>query len=486
MPTPSLEKAAAIAELAKKNGGVFVFATRDADLVHQENASAEIAKTPFAEFSCAECGSHVHGVKADGMTPFCVVCGHHETKLVETSKPKIPSDSELAHLSCASCGTIHAFAPELAHTIGSHLHCTACGTEMKTHADLDEMDTGLPDVDDMELVDVGDDMDEEISETTMDEPSDKASDTLTEDPVDTVTTTQDEPNAKPDEVEEDPVNPGTTQQEVIAEGEEVDVDMMDDLEGEGEGENLSFAFFGEKAAIVDVERMQILATLTPADAGENASMMQTQHFVQSVAHTIKTQGLKKACATYGFKPAKVKVKLNTVASKKVTASVEAHTKALETARAEVMEDVDHALQIAVAGFAGNFWRNQTDPLKVALLAEARAIGLKNPQQFVDRLFKEHSVASMKQVVELAKDLLKKSPESRNALAEAIDLASYQPMVTKAAEGENEADDEENDEEESAVATIATPVAEVSNAPIRPTFQSPELNQILGERKSLFK
>lgn len=497
MPTPSLEKAAAVAELSKKHGGLFVFATRSAKLLSHENASAEIAKHKFAEHACADCGTHFEMVKADAMQPFCVTCGSEHVKVLAEVKPKVPGDSELASVPCSCCGTKTVIRPELASVAGS-IHCTACGTAMtlkKATADveIDGQDNPVVDADDLDLVDLEEDpIGEETAENTQDNPETEAP-ALSPDAVAPTTTTQEsDPEAKTADLPADPVEPNTTLQDPAPEvseaddGEDnlddgenfdaIDVDMVDELDGDDDVE-LSFVHIGKDVHLIG--KQQIVATLTEEAAGDNAGIMHTEEFRRAVAHSIGTLGLKKAVAQYGFKPATLKVKLDKTFAKKVEASVEKKAKELSAAQSEVFEDVAQALDISAAGFAGNFWRNKADPLKVALANELKAVGVKNSAQFVDRVFAAHGVAHIQQVLELAKELIKKPVEARNALAQAIDLAKYQPMVVKASdESEDEMEDEDTEEDDDVLA-VATPVSEPVVASTSNRSKSPYRSQALA-------
>lgn len=502
MPTPSLEKAAAVAELSKKHGGLFVFATRSAKLLSHENASAEIAKHKFAEHACSDCGTHFEMVKADAMQPFCVTCGSEHVKVLAAVKPKVPGDSELASVPCSCCGTKTVIRPELASVAGS-IHCTACGTAMtlkKATADveIDGQDGPVVDADDLDLIDIEEDpLGEETAENTQENPESDPK-PLTTDPVAPATTTQEtNTETKPTELPADPVAPTTTLQDpapVVSEAEDgdeeslddgdfdpIEVDMVDELDGD-EGVELSFVHIGKNVHLVG--KQQIVATLTEEAAGDNAGIMHTEEFRRAVAHSIGSLGLKKAVAQYGFKPATVTVKVNKTFAKKVEASVKERAKELSAAQSEVFEDVSQCLDISAAGFAGNFWRNKADPLKAALANELKAVGVKNSTQFVDRVFASHGIAHMQQVLELAKELIKKPPEARNALAQAIDLAKYQPMVVKASD-DGDADEEldEDTEDEDDVLAVATlisePVVASTSNHSKSPYRSPVIASILG-------
>lgn len=491
MPKPSsIEKAAA---LSKKTGGLFVFATIDHSLVERENASAEIAKYSFAEFACGGCGGHFHHPKADGLQPHCIVCGHDDTKLIAASKPSVPRDSELSFLTCNSCGADNTFHQDLA-TACSKMHCVVCGTTLlASDMDLLTEPSPAPEADDMELVDIDDSIDV-VAETTQDPASDNVGKPLTPDAVAPSTTTQDAPSDKPSgEVPADPVNPGTTLQDpiapkqVTAEDEEIEVDFTEDLDLDDSSE-LSFLATGDTLCLM--AKNQIIATLSEVDAGDNKDMLQTSQLRQAIAHTIQSQGLQKAIAHYGFKPVKMKIGLAKVLSKKIEARVAESAKVLATARDEVFQEVNQSLDIAAAGFATNFWRNKADPLKQALAAELRAVGVRNPQTLIDRVYANHAVASIHQVVELARELITKPVEARNGLAQAIDLARYQPMVVKASD-DSDADDADEDNEddedsEEALVTVATPVHESVTASARPSvYRDKALASILGSESLPF-
>lgn len=501
MATPSLEKAAAVAKLSKKHGGLFVFATRSTKLLASENASAEIAKHKFAEHACNDCGTHFEMAHVKSMQPFCVTCGSEHVKVLSASKTKIPADSELASATCSCCGTKAVIRPELAAVAGS-IHCTVCGTSMKLKADAEGEgeDETVPsetvDADDLELVDVDDEpVEEETAEQTQGEPGTEMS-PLNPDPVNPVTTTQ-QPGVVDgnEELPRDPDDKTTNTQQVQVANEvggedvgvgldDVDVNMVDELDG-NEDVELSFVHIDKNVHLIG--KQQIVATLSEADAGDNAEMMHTEQFRKAVAHSIETLGLKKAVAQYGFKPAIVKIPLKKTFAKAVEASVAKHTKALSTAQREVFEDVSQCLDISAAGFAGNFWRGKVDPLKAALANELKSVGVKNSTVFIDRVFASHAVAHVQQVIELAKEIIKKPVEARNALAQAIDMAKYQPMVVKAADESQDEDlddqvaDEDGEDEVLSVARIveSEPVVASSTSNQSTPYRSPELARILG-------
>ena len=76
---PDLIKASQVSAAAKKVGGVYVVATRNQQLPQEENASAQIAEYPLAEYSCKECAT-VFSANA-GMTAHCLTCGNRNKRI---------------------------------------------------------------------------------------------------------------------------------------------------------------------------------------------------------------------------------------------------------------------------------------------------------------------------------------------------------------------------------------------------------------------
>lgn len=477
---PDLAKAAALAAVAKKNGGVFVFATRDANLPSVDNVSAEIAQYPFAEVQCASCGSQFHAPEVAGMQHHCVTCGHGECKVVKaSSEPTIASDEKLTYLTCAKCSTHNLFDIAVA-SIGDHVHCVVCAEAMLTKADVmvdmpgeTIVDTTPVDVDDMELLDLGDEI-EESTTTNEDETGVPANPKpLTEDPVAPL-----DKDVNTQVPLTEPVKMATSDADELPDNDpqSVDMDMMDVLDDDAA---LSFVYTADKVSLVSEDR--VIATLTEATAGEHAGTLQTEEFRNAVAHSVATLGLKKTVAQYKMKPVTIKVPVAKVIAKQVAAKVEAETASLSAKGDSYAEDFQQALEIAAAGYAGNFWRNKQDPLKASLVSELSAAGHKNPQRLVDRVMAAHAIPQLREIVALARELAKKPVEARNGLAEAIDLAKYQPMVTAAEDDTDEdTDDEDEEEDEEDVATVATPVVATAHLNGSSPYKTGALQSILGD------
>lgn len=526
-------RAAEFASVAKKTGGVFVFASRDANFPHQENASAVIAQHKFAAHRCRSCASEFSHVRAQGYQPYCVTCGSEEVDIGNDVNLDIPTDDKLNAVVCGTCNTIHAFQAEVASM--GHVHCASCGSKIKTAAEADadpgndlpanpgEMNPGDAETaDDLDLTTLDDDEDETADLFDSTDDTEQFPEGL-DAPVDTGISNQVRPddegasNADDSMQEMDvpstqkstpdgtvPPADGTSsetfphvpnsQSEVAEDDTEVfEVDLVDDTEeNEVPTSELSFSYSGNRVSILS--GVKVIATLTPEHAGTNADLLQTEAFRMSVGHTIEKSGLKKALAHFNFQPVKISVPVTKVIAQRVEAKVKTQREKVEAANAEYAAAFGQALDIAAAGFAANFWRDQKDPVKAALVTELQSLGIRSASKIVNRVFAAHGVAQQRAVLEKARALAGRPVDALNSLSDAIDMARYTPVTSgtkvQAAEENEEQEvpdhdadsEDEDDHEEARFATVATPVVQSQNgrsAESASVYRSPEIRRLFG-------
>lgn len=478
---PDLIKAARISAAAKKVGGVYVVATRNQQLPQEENASAQIAEYPLAEYSCKECATVFSA--NEGIAAHCVTCGSHHvecssTKKVTASKARqaTHTDADLNHYACASCGTSNILHSAIIAAAGRGVHCVNCGHE-NVFANVDDMpplDSGDT-MDDLDLVDTSEGSDDVLDDLSTDLPMD---DTVDIDPDIQADAgglgTNDgalgnEPEALPAEptlmLDDTSVAPTV---EYSEEDDMMDVDMLA-LDDDTPVEQLSMVWLKDSVAIAN-SKFHLLATLSAETAGSNADILQTQEFAASVSHTIATQGLIKACKHYGFKPVVARIPMKKVVDAKVEQALATKARELNNKITAVSADFAQATEIAAAGFAKNFWQNVQDPLKAAMVTELSALGVRNPLKLIDRVWALHSPKALAAIIEKAKELSKVSVTARNDLAAALDMVNYKPTVLAAedddseeeddSDSESDSDEDDSEEEatvESRLAMAATPV-----------------------------
>ncbi len=477
---PDLIKAARISAAAKKVGGVYVVATRNQQLPQEENASAQIAEYPLAEYSCKECATVFSA--NEGLAAHCVTCGSHH---VECSANKATAskasqatytDADLNHYACATCGTSNIVHSAVVAAAGRSLHCVHCGHE-NVFANVDDMPVSVETVDDLDLVDTSENGDEVLDDLSTDLPLDE---TVTVDPdiqadaggLGTDDGALDEPEAPAAEPTLDLNDTAVTPSvEYSEEDDAMDVDMLS-LEQDTPVEELSLVWLKDSVAIAN-SKFQLLATLNAETAGENADILQTQEFATSVSHTIATQGLLKACKHYGFKPVIASIPMKKVVEAKVEEALATKARELNNKITAVSADFAQATEIAAAGFAKNFWQNVQDPLKAAMIAELSAAGIRNPLKLVDRVWAVHAPKALAAIIEKAKELSKVSVTARNDLAAALDMVNYKPTVLAAEDSDDDSDDskdtesdEDDDEDSEEDATVESRLA-MAATPVQP-------------------
>ena len=512
------KKAARIAEAAKVAGGMFVFPTRDTELLKAENASATLNRFKVAEHSCADCGTKFQAVAAQGLKHHCTACGSGNCVAgAEVKKLSIASDNDLSELTCKACGT-HNILPQGVVASTDMLHCAACGHSMNYTVKANEdpmsevpVSTEGDDLDDMDLIDV-ESAEEPAPTEVPTEPVMDSNETLFDDPGSTDDTSMadaDEmPNNDPSLVglpsdqavppsdslqapvecdSGEPTAPAVEhkeQEEPEHEPETVEVNLLDEINDTTGEMQLSFVYVGKSAHIMG--NGQILASLSQDDAGDNAELMHTENFKQAVAHSIRTLGLKKAVANYGFKPAIVQVKLAREVAKRIEAGIKADKAKVTASLDGLKNDFQQSLDIAAAGFAANFWRNKVDPVKAAMITELSALGVRSAQKLVDRVFATHGVSQMREVLDKARELSTMPVEARNGFTQAINMSKYLPAVVKAEADEEDEDvkdddGEDMDDEEATVATVAVPATRSVTAQTAETasYKTPVLQRLLG-------
>ncbi len=487
---PDLIKAARISAAAKKVGGVYVVATRNQQLPQEENASAQIAEYPLAEYSCKECATVFSA--NEGIAAHCVTCGSHHVECSSTKKVTAKArqathtDADLNHYACASCGTSNILHSAIIAAAGRGVHCVNCGHE-NVFANVDDSLPLMDSVDDLDLVDTSENGDGDVlDDLSTDLPMD---DTVEIDPdiqadagglgTDDGSLSE-EPEAVPAQptlnLDDTSVAPAV---EYSQEDDMMDVDMLA-LDDDTPVEELSLVWLKDSIAIAN-SKFQLLATLNAETAGVNADILQTQEFATSVSHTVATQGLLKACKHYGFKPVVARIPMKKVVEAQVEQALATKARELNNKITAVSADFAQATEIAAAGFAKNFWQNVQDPLKAAMITELSALGVRNPLKLVDRVWAMHAPKSLAAVIEKAKELSKVSVTARNDIAAALDMVNYKPTVlaaedddTSDEDDDSDTDSEDDDSEEDAtvesrLALAATPVRSVVHSSVGGTI-----------------
>jgi len=493
---PFLEVAAAVAEASKKVGDFYIFSSLDRRILKEENASAIISTNKFSRYGCADCGtkfSALAGLESEPLSPYCMVCGSNQVKRLEEVKAqKIHPDNQLVSNNCETCGSINVTHSDYIKAVkNANIHCVMCGTDMahiqvqkadladgdpeakdtSEMADMSELDTDAvlsadseddPDLQtdsDGVFEDDGPEVEgkaEDSEEDTEEDASEKAEDDEKEEEGDAESEGGDD-DLDLDELEESPVE-GADDED--SDGEEKEEEQADGVDGDPgtnvsdlEDVNVADSVNDEdldELALVKLENSFLLtagsvcfAELKKEHAGENAELFDNPQFQSAILSSLHEDGIRQTMSAFNFSPVMLKVNLKKHVARKVTEAVATETSKLEQQRKDMIKAFRQAMDIAATGLNKGFWKDKTNPLKAAFVAELSGCGLRGAEKVVARIFEKQGLAYVATLMEQAKELLGKSPEMRNELASVLNMTG---TVLSSDEGSEDDDDDEDVEE----------------------------------------
>jgi hypothetical protein len=440
-------KTIAAAVKAAAKGSVFVFASRDSELLGAADALGAMKKLEYASFKCTACDTSM--VAEANSEPFCVTCGTHKVEQVGAkAEMNVTSDAELVAVTCNHCQSHNVIQASVFKATGGHMSCANCGTEIA--ADLEPAQPDGPakfGTDNVEPTDLKVPTQETKTGETAEAGEDPAKMDGTEQPDLKV---PDQPETAADdelEVEElemsehvEPdgdefVSPEDFDEESASEDEEIEVEEAEADEDEPlpfeedsagdpvmdamdmDDSDVALSFVKAHGRLVAMKGPITVATLTKAAAGTNAEVMFTDAMQKAVRMEAAKSGLRKALATYQFKPIRVKAmtKATVVAEvKKVKASIQQD----QESKQKVFEE---SLAIASVGLSRNGWKNTPNTLMDAMVTELSSLGVPSAKRIVARMFAQHGVEYTKTLLEVASKVAAKSADSRRELAENFDM-----------------------------------------------------------------
>jgi len=416
-----LVKASVINQHSAENKGalIFVYASADRKINKEEELSA---------YHCKKCSTEFAALRK--LNPICITCGTDDVEEDDTQGLDVESfdsDDELASITCASCGTHNIVTLETASVLGSKIHCSACGEGIEFRApELSECENEESDEqDDVEFSEATSDLD--LSETESDN-EDLDEDDLEDD-------LEDDANADVDsDLDDDEVIGNSDDDEIADEENYSEQELSSMVKGE-----LTLSRIND-VIVASVNNLPV-ATLAKKDSGSNENLFHAASFTTAIQETVKRVGLKNGLSHYGFSLAKVKVPVTKIMKKKVAKKVEKEVAALNTKVDDVIENFDQCFGIALAALNKGFFKGKTNPLKDGFVAQLSTAGIKSAGTVVDKVFKTYGNEMNLAAFELAKDLMGKSQEFRNEIAEAVGESNYQDSAD--IENDSESDDLDN-------------------------------------------
>lgn len=460
---------------AEKSGALlFVYASTDRSI----NKKAE-----FASFKCGKCNTEFAALK--GTEPYCVTCGtedvyEDEGQQLDTETYENP-DKELASISCSSCNTQNIVKLETASVFGSVMHCVTCGTSIDFQSPIvsntDEDGNELQDSFDDTLEGADTDVDFTESET-LEEPEEETTETTSEEEVETpegettneenTDTTDNGETVAEEETNTEETPEGTESTEETPEEEnESDDDDYEDFEEETLAKlmgNGSFTLDRVSDIIVASVNSIPIATLAKEDAGDNSKHFFAPEFASAIKHTVKQLGIEKGLENYQFSFAKVKIPVKDIISKRVNAGLQKEVASVNSKLETLTADFEQCFGIALSALNKGFFKNKSNPLKEGFVAHLTTAGIRSPSKIVDNVFKTYGKDMNLAAFELAKDLMSKSVEFRNELAESIGESNYQ---------ETDNEDASSDED--------TLESRLEGAGLKPRVETSKTNEVKSQK-----
>jgi len=414
------ERASALNTATKETGAVFyVLASPNADSYKTQEIGG---------FKCVSCTTEFASTKSEGFAPFCVNCGSEDVKAHDVKVQAVAEDNALSGIQCPTkaCASLNIVSDETATTLKGEVCCASCGThinyeiaEQDASKEFDEADKfqkekmagdkaenkeSAEDVTDTEEVEDKDDKDEETSDSDDDFGGDDI---------------------------------GNDDEEMMDEDEDVDESCMEMsmLKIALASKQRSVDIVNVGAAVYAMVNGSTVASLNFEKAGDNKSVFYTKAFLDSIAAKVNNIGLEKALANFGFQEIKVAFPLAKTIEENATVKAEAAVKSYKERLATLSADMTQCLSIAATGLNKGFYRNEGNPLKAAFYAELEAAGVRSPAKIIDKIFAAAGDDWNKAMITKAMDLLSKTVEVRNELAEAITGSAYQLADAEEADGE---------------------------------------------------
>lgn len=448
-----VQKASALNATSKKNGVFHVIATTEEDL-DKENLQLEAVK-------CSHCSTEFATVK--GLAPLCVTCNSDEVQVMpeDTQIEVVGEDKDLNAVTCGSCGTHNIISDNTLKQLSGHMHCVTCGEDMffeqeqqdandEQHQEQDqqEQDSDVDDViDSIKTDEEQESSDEQHQEHDQQEQQAEGMDGEEQIEDDLEEETSDDLDEIEVDLEEEELSEDFDEQhqdEELSDDEEM---VMQDDEQEQQADEVEDEA-QDFPEVVEVSMLQLapegkfevhhtgnailafvggvnVARLTEEASGDNKPLFHNRSFLESIKVTASKMSPAKALANFGFEDIVVAFPQSKILQDKVQAAVEENKSKLETELSSLTDKFMQSLSIAAAGLNKGMFKNKEHVIKSALFEELSSLGIRSPSKIIDKVFASYSDAHHKTLLEIAMDMMSKSDEMRNELANTITDLNYQ-------------------------------------------------------------
>ncbi len=158
-------------------------------------------------------------------------------------------------------------------------------------------------------------------------------------------------------------------------------------------------------------------------AGESVqSIFKTDQYKEAFSAATSDGVTQETLDSFGFEPTSVDVPIDEAVRQTVEAMVNEKIKEYDDKAANLVERFQTCVGIAAVGInKGSFGKN---PLKAALTASLKNVGVRNAEIIVDDAFEKHGEDAQREIVEKALDLMDKTPETLNEVAAMVEQTPF--------------------------------------------------------------
>lgn len=400
-----------------------------------DKSSGPGKKTYLSLLACNSCDTQV--LANNFVAPFCPCCASDDIipvsdDLMEHSKTDIEEMKEIAH--CEECDTVISSPLEsLASLSDNAIYCPSCSSVAKAISASDE--------DDEEEEEENDD--EETNED-LDGTQDEETDGLFD---------NDEGEGGESEEGKTSEETGTSEEESTDESKTAETDMTDkpadtettDTSNSGESQSINADLVklvsgssGTTAIVPSPDRSawwlfvdsKPVATASKENASDNVqSMFNTDKFATAWEAATSEGVTEDVLNDFGFNSIKMEVPVEAAVKQNLEAAIEENKKTYEVAAEAASSRFQRCFGIAAVGINKNVFKEE-NPVKSALVASLGARKVRGAEQLIAAAFKQHGEQYLKNIALKASELMEKSEETLDDLAETVDEAKYDDTVVE--------------------------------------------------------
>jgi hypothetical protein len=330
------------------------------------------------------------------------------------------SDHDVSYVVCASESCAAHIVSDLAVS-----ECPVCFSEVKEPSSevlSSSISLSMSDEDESE--------DEDEADTKLfDDSDDSDLDSDDEDDSDEASLSGDDCDDECDDSIEDEEDETA---ETVSESTTVEVNFLNLVDKSVSASSLDVAYCGtlrggsKWLALIDG---QPIASISRAEANQNAEIFDTATFGNVVHSAAKHAGVIPALVDLGFKPFTKTVTVSNIVESLSADKIVAAQEIAEASKAAYAKSLMSALATAAIGLNRGFFANLQNPLRDNMLSVLASAGVRNPEMLVAQLFKDTAEPYHKVLFAKASEILEKPEDVQVELAKAILETNHQDAST---------------------------------------------------------